>query len=406
VPDIFATLSPEGYPLYLANFPNVRGEGRPYHEYVRNETELQHFIAANDRVGRALYFTVAALKTGAPRSKENVELVCWVWAEVDFKDHPTLTSDEIRRRIETSFYPPTIIIASGHGFHCYWRLNEPVDARPGPAQQAVETALQLACTYIGGDTQAAEAARVLRLPGSHNSKEADNVVPVEIVANNGRHYEMDDLVDFWREARPILPKPVKTNGGSYSSTSGPADSGPIDVEARLRDMRYKGEGDAAIHWTQLQCTGALARRLVPLADIIAQVLDATQKAVADDPRCQTWDWTKEERTIEGMITNLINKDPTLAPCLPDELFEKFQAMVSAGKKPEILRNAAGLYIHETIKSAAEEPHTDTTWPTPYSGRPPAQIPQRRLVLGKHYCIGACSVTASAGGYRQKHVKPS
>jgi hypothetical protein len=105
--DLFETLSPEGHPLYLANLPNTQGGGLIGHEYVRNEAELQRFIASYDQPGRALYFTVARLKDGATRSKDNVQSVSWVWAEIDFKDHPEISPEEIRRRVEAAPYPPT-----------------------------------------------------------------------------------------------------------------------------------------------------------------------------------------------------------------------------------------------------------------------------------------------------------
>jgi hypothetical protein len=422
VTDLFSTLSPEGYSILLATYPNERRKGMIYHEYVRNEKELQRFIRNYDKPGRAVYFTVAKLKDGATRAKENVEQVSWIWAEVDFKDHPDLTADEIQRRIEASPFPPTIIVASGHGLHCYWQLNEATDAKPGKAQQDVEDALKLACAYIGGDTNAAEAARVLRLPGSHNTKFDDNI-PVTILVANGHRYEMSDLVEFWQTAQPLLPLPAKPkgNGRQGADTAAFDNDGPVDVEARLRDMRYKASGENSIHRTQLQVTGALLRQGVPLNDITAQVLEATRRAVVNDPRCSNWDWDQEECDIALMATDLICKDPTLAPCLPDELWEKFQDVLRSGGKPKISYGATGLYVRGTISddeptsndkpasnngtasstgtdfhaSAAQAASND--WPTPYSGRAPAQIPLRQFLLGKHYSIGACSITAAAGG---------
>lgn len=317
---LFDTLSPEGSPIYLANLPNVRGKGRVHHEYAHSEEELQRFLSVYDKPGRALYFTVAKLKDGTSRSKENVESVSRIWTEVDFKDHPSLTPEEIRNRIEAMPHPPTTIVASGHGFHLYWKLNEPVDATPGKAQQDIEDALKLACDYVSGDSNAAEVARLLRLPGSHNTKFGDNIL-VSVLVDSDRRYELSDLVDFWLEAQPILPEPIKANGRDHSNFEFTASDGPVDVEARLRGMQWRGPGDSAVHLTQLQCTAALLRQGVPLLDVTAQALEATRKAVAGDPRCTDWDWRQEEHAIERMGIDLINKDHTLAPCLPDELWE-------------------------------------------------------------------------------------
>ena len=59
---------------------------------------------------------------------------------------------------------PTAIVESGRGWHCYWRLSEPVD--PDEAA-ALSRAL---AEKLGGDLAAADAARLLRVPGTLNHK--------------------------------------------------------------------------------------------------------------------------------------------------------------------------------------------------------------------------------------------
>ena len=336
---LFDTLRPDGSPIFLANLPVVRGRGqRPYHQYAHNEAELLHFIARYDRPGRSLYFTVATLKEGTTRSKETVQSACWVWAEVDFKDHPGVPPEEILRRIQAAPLPPTLIVASGHGYHLYWRLNEPLDAAPGKAQQDLEEGLKLACRYVGGDTNATEAARLLRLPRSCNRKDGGSV-PVEIVSENGHHYELSDLVEFWREALPILPEPIRANGHSHSE-GGPHTAseytGPVDVEQRFADMRFKGPGDTSVHRTELQTTGSLIRCGCPVDDVVATVLEAVRKCVSDNPDTANWNWTEEELAVRGMCTDLINKNPELSGTLPDDLREPFEAALVAGKIPKIV----------------------------------------------------------------------
>jgi RecA-family ATPase len=408
---LFATLRPEGHPIYLASLPNERGKGQVYHEYARNEADLRRFISNYDRPGRALYLTVAHLKDGTSRRKENVQSVSWVWAEVDFKDHPEIPPEEIRKRIEAMPYPPTIVVASGHGFHCYWKLNEATDAAPGKAQRDLEDALKLACAYIGGDTNAAEAARLLRLPGSHNSKEGDSV-PVSILIANNCSYEMSDLVDFWLEAQPIMPAPVRTNGHGGGAKGGSAgDDGPFDFESRWANAGYKAPGRNCIHFTQLQHTGARLNQGVPLLDVMSETLELTRKAVADDPRCADWNWAKEEREVERMCTDLINEDHTLAPCLPDPLWEKFQAVVEAGNTPKVSRNAAGLHVREykgaspadredNASAKTEQPHPNGKRVLvlhPFAPFNVASLPPRTWLYGKHYQRRTVSLTAGPGG---------
>jgi hypothetical protein len=136
VDNLFATLSPAGARILVASLPNPKVGGVKLHASVCNEAELRTFISRHDVPGRALYFTVATLQDGAERRlKANVASSQWLWAEVDFKDHPNIAPREILRRLRAIPRPPTMIVASGHGYHAYWQFNEPIDAAPGKAQK-------------------------------------------------------------------------------------------------------------------------------------------------------------------------------------------------------------------------------------------------------------------------------
>ena len=204
----FDLLSPDGHPIFVTRLTNTPGQDYPHHEYVRSAEDYDAFIKRNDKPGLALYHAVARLKEGAARSKENVESSHYVWTDIDYKDHPDIEASEIKRRILEGPNPPSFIVLSGGGVHPYHRLKEPVDASPGPAQAELERALKLSCSYYGGDPQAAEAARLLRMPGSTNSKRG-TPIPVEATAISDRTYELSDLIEFWSEAQPLLPSPKK-----------------------------------------------------------------------------------------------------------------------------------------------------------------------------------------------------
>src|SRR6266545_7910174 len=144
----FDFLSPGGQPIFVCRLPNERGQGKIISRYVKSETELKGFISAYDEPGYALYHAAAILKEGSWRNKENVNATRKIWAEIDFKQHPDLSAEEIRRRIEMIPIPPTGVIFSGHGYHLYWLLKEDTDAAPGDGQRRVEDALKLAAAYV------------------------------------------------------------------------------------------------------------------------------------------------------------------------------------------------------------------------------------------------------------------
>jgi hypothetical protein len=353
----FDTISPDGHAVEVCSLPNKPG-GITHRERVTSGTELDKFIAGYDHPGRALYFTVAKLRDGMTRSRDAVEAVYFLWAEVDFKDHPDIAPEEIRRRLDAMPMRATFTVFSGHGFHVYWQLNEAEDATPGPGQEAVRNALQLACRHISGDPAVAEPARLMRLPGSHNTRvEGENIL-VEVVAHTGLTYEMSELVDCWTEARPILPAPAKGNHGGTTGNCGWEERlvGPVDVEARLGAMCFKAPNDEnTIHTTQVHVTASLTGAAQPVEETVERVLAATKEAVAGDPRCAGWDWAQEKRAITEMCFGLVNKamkktGEDLGHCLPDVLYDKWQAVVARGERPVVFFNRWGASVRGVDKA--------------------------------------------------------
>ena len=149
MPTTFEVLSPDGSPIFLASLPNERGGGKPHHQYVRDDAELQKFLTERDGPGWAIYHTAAILKEGTWRNKENVRGTLYVWGETDFKDHKDISEQEIVRRLDSIPLRPTFSVFSGHGIHLYWGLKEEEDASPGEGQRRIEDVL----VYCGKATR-------------------------------------------------------------------------------------------------------------------------------------------------------------------------------------------------------------------------------------------------------------
>jgi hypothetical protein len=327
---------------------------------------LQGFISTHDEPGYALYHAVAILKEGSWRNKQNVEATRYIWTEVDFKDHPSFSAEEIRRRIEAIPLKPTAVIFSGHGYHLYWQLKEDVDAKFGEAQRQVEEVLRLAVNYVSGDAQVAEAARIMRLPGSHNTRVPGEELPVVLDSlEMSRAYGLDELVDFFLEAVPILPPSKRANGNGHDASgldfsaqaAGERPSGgPVDIDERLAAMRWHGKGETAVSVTQLHVTASLTGRGRLVEETVAQVLAATKAMATRDGHYDKWDWRAEELEIRRLCFDLINKairrDPPedLSHCLPDGAYDKWQAIVARGEHPTVFQNRYGTAVRGETKT--------------------------------------------------------
>ena len=420
MPTTFEILSPDGSPIFLASLPNERGASKPHHQYVHDEAQLQKFLADHDKPGQAIYHTAAILQEGAWRNKENVRATLFVWGEVDFKDHPDIPPDEITRRLYNIPLRPTFFVLSGHGIHPYWMLKEEEDASPGEGQRRIEDVLKLICDYIGGDPHVAETARLLRLPGSHNTRKAgENLLVTFWDVNLTRRYDLTEITDFLLDAHPIMPAPARALSKEAGNTS-EANGHDLPPDEALEAMRFKGVPD--IHNTQLRATANLISEGKIVAEVVDHVLAATRNAVEGDDRARDWDWADEERGLVRMchdwITKRMKEDgEDLSHCLPDDLYLKWQEILKKGERPGIKYNGAGPYIRGFTWGAKEETQEDHSPPEegspetkgeppkkprrirllPYDAPDPTKIPRRDWLYGYHYMRRIVSATIGPGG---------
>jgi hypothetical protein len=295
--------APEGVVFFTALGPN----GSVHSLASREADRIEAFLQRHDKAGAGLYFCVGTLRDGAAgRSKSNVGWIIGLHADIDFKDHD-YTPEEIQRRLDQALVPASLVIGTGGGLHCYWLFHEAEAATPEMVAR-VEAALRRLADHLGGDPQCAEISRLMRVPGTVNYKREVPVAVRVLQDQPAARYELAELEEWLAEARPLLtrrPKQGNGAGGAFAAyASGNGTAPPIDVEARLAQMRHEGADDASIHKTQLQVTAALLERGEEVDAVVARVLAAT-KSVGDP----TWDWAEEERDIRGMCESWLKKHP-------------------------------------------------------------------------------------------------
>ena len=127
--------------------------------FDHDSARILSFIA--NHLNEDIYFGVATRKT-YDGSKNGVSRITHLWADVDWKDFPRGQA-EADEAIRSFPLKPSIIVSSGHGYHLYWRLLEPI-----PAAIEIEGYLKGIAKALGADRAAAELARILRVPGRFN----------------------------------------------------------------------------------------------------------------------------------------------------------------------------------------------------------------------------------------------
>jgi predicted P-loop ATPase len=162
-----------------------------------------------------VYFGVCPVKDSAAivrsRGKKaratigDIAAVPALWADIDLAGEGHKSGKNYAPDIdawEPTFeaLPPSYIIQSGHGLHCYWLLEKPFQIeseedreRIGETVKRFQSSLAASAGYDIDTTS--DLARVLRVPGTVNHKEGE-ALPVEIIKKTGARYELADLVSF------------------------------------------------------------------------------------------------------------------------------------------------------------------------------------------------------------------
>ena len=364
-------------PIFLCSLPNERGDPGQAGERriaTRSPEDIGAFTTRWDRAGRGLFFCVATLKEGAKpekdggsiRSKSNVSEMTLLHADVDAKS-VTVTLDAVLAIVGELPCPPSIVVRSGHGLHLYWLLKEAV----GQDQVAeIEGLNALLADLVGGDA-VQDCCRLMRVPGSHNTKNGE-ALPVALeAADYDRRYELRDIEDMLVMMSPRVERrqAERKHGSPALVASNPflavaerfGFKPPIDVETRLREMSYRGAGESAVHTTQLQVTASLLNQGRPIEAVVDLVLAATQAAAGEAG--SRWRWGREEAAIREMCVDWLRKHPLEVKAAVQGFEREDDVGAGRAKKPTTDRtrrpgaNAIPVLVAEgVIESVREQGH--------------------------------------------------
>jgi RecA-family ATPase len=411
---------------YICALPNEKKPGR-FPELITDDVDaIAAFAKRYDVPGRAVYMCPNPLLPGAQRRcLETVAAIECIFVDIDFKDLEE-PPEEIGRRLEQLPLRPSWVRASGGGFHVGYELKEPIERADEDYFERARAVQKRLVACLCGDPAPAHPAALLRMEGTHNSKRGEPV-RCETLWASGEPVDLTDIeatIDLLPVAGMFVRRAV--NGHDKHPPQAGERKAPTDVVERLGAMRFKGPGDSSIHATQLACTASLLRSGCTLEHVVDEVLQATRRAVAGNPRAAKWDWAEEEHGICRMCADFINgKHPELYILLPDAHRVRWEAALAEGKQPRLVfsrgpigwhirglpGNAAGAETGEEAEGGSKA--ADDSPPgaqskkgsarMPFTLRPflpfdLATLPPRQWLYGRHYQRRTVSATIAPGGF--------
>ena len=173
----------------------IKGPGDVRQELVSTREEVDALAEQYVASGRNVFFGVAKFATRDNRTKENVRALKAFWLDIDCGEakaqvdpvtgRPDGYIDQVAGLAALKEFcavvglPKPTLVNSGGGIHVYWVLEEEITrAEWEPVAERFQEVCRTQNFYV--DDKVFEVARVLRIPGTYNFKEA-TPRPVSII---------------------------------------------------------------------------------------------------------------------------------------------------------------------------------------------------------------------------------
>ena len=300
----------------LRALPN--GAGAPKVEFTRNPLRVIAFCQHYDGLGWGVFFGVATREeAGKGGSREYCRELPAVWTEIDIHKFGISVADACAV-LRSCALPPSLIVSSGRGLHVYWMLASPFSVTYAPfgvdtEKARVELITRSLARIFHGDPNAVDLTRILRLPGTSNTKE-DTLLPCRVLEASWVRYELEQ-VEAFAALSPVLmigvpaaaePTTAKLDADDPYAAYGTNWREPFDMH-RLDLMSYQ-DADNPIHQTRLKAAASMVQRgEMDDAAIFDRLLAATQRAAG--LAGERWDWRREEAAIHREIASAHKKWP-------------------------------------------------------------------------------------------------
>jgi RepB DNA-primase from phage plasmid/Primase C terminal 1 (PriCT-1) len=261
--------------------------------------------------------------SSAHRTIENVKEIRNVWVEID--DNGPQNLDKV---LESKIVPKPSVISesSPDKFHVIWSVG---NFKPGEA-----ASLNKALTSeFGGDKQAKDLARVLRVPGYRNHKYSDKpVVNLYSVSDDRLRHSFEE---FQLESKPSIISP-KTELSGSKIPHGEIHGAMLSEAGRLRRNGYEPEFiEVALPvWVQTNCEPPIDY------DKVRQCARSMKNYAPDDP------WLESLKKQDPPTVLIAGKTPgqriETQPLPVEKTVSTPTAPASAGSIEEQAKNAAAI----------------------------------------------------------------
>lgn len=194
----------------------IRGifyRGKAQNKFVQSWDEADAAIAEFEAEGREVYFSTGALKNDSSAGAANVLYHKSFFIDIDCGEGKPYTSKKegalaLQKFLESTGLPMPTMVDSGNGIHCYWFLDREI---PYDLWKPVGVSLKAKTQELQFDVDhsvTGDAAQVLRVPDTHNTKDKTQPKPIKIKHVGG-------VISFEEFAELVPPAPTHSNARAF-----------------------------------------------------------------------------------------------------------------------------------------------------------------------------------------------
>lgn len=179
-----------------------RASGKMHCAFFHRESDVPRFLGRHVHCDHFVGVLPRASRSGR---SDSIRRFSWLYADIDFGDshasaeHRDETS--ARAALARLSMRPTWLVRTRSGFHAWYKIKTAVDLA---RWQNAMSRLRLA---LGGDPNALDAARVLRVPGTHCYKVSPPAFVHLAGGDPSRIYEVDRFLALPAPVQLPLPRP-------------------------------------------------------------------------------------------------------------------------------------------------------------------------------------------------------
>lgn len=205
--------------------------------------------------GYDAYWAMAEFDSNS-RKADHVKHIKALWIDLDcgegkpYPDPSSALEALIAWVRYAGFAPPSHVVGSGHGLHVYWELDQgyPLPAWL-PVAQHFKQALALGGVHAD-PTRTADAASILRVPGTVNYKNKESPVLVELLKSTGKTYSLEEIERRLPAVGPLrVVKSMRDDAWAVPDNYPPGNAEAIAERCQqMKIFREKGGAVSEPYW--------------------------------------------------------------------------------------------------------------------------------------------------------------